>query len=910
MADEGDFSNGFSFDAGDGSGTQAAWEFAGAIAQAGPAVRSGTTIDHKIAKRLDNKVSFGLGAAAAANGKAAAKPPPRGLQPPPKGKSRPSVRFDDDENDDAEADSDDDDEPLAGELDDDYDDDMDDEDDGDDSDVPLPGELEDEDEEEEDDEEEEEEDEEEEEQAAPSKRQRLDAAGAAAAAKPAPAASAKAAAPAKAAPAAKGAAGKAAAAAATAAAEAGTGAGLKRSAPASSSGKGAGGGGSKGNDRGDAGGYYAQTPAGTTFSATSFADLNLSRPLLKACGALGYSTPTPIQAACIPLALSGRDICGSAMTGSGKTAAFALPILERLLHRPKQVAATYVLILTPTRELAVQIHSMVQKLAQYTDVQAALIVGGLSSTVQASVLRKSPEIVVATPGRLIDHLRNTQSVGLEDLAVLVLDEADRLLEMGFKEELQEIIRMTPKKRQTLLFSATLSDQVKKLAALSLRQPVRLAADAAAQVPSHLTQQIVRLKGGAAALKEAHLLAVCSRSFNGGATIVFFKTKQLAHRAKILFGLTGLPPAAELHGDMTQAARLESLERFRTGAAAFLLATDVASRGLDIPGVSYVVNFDAPRRLDAYLHRIGRTARAGASGQAVTFIEDDDRGLLKEVVKKTGVQMQQRMVPAAAVTEWQARIEGHSGDIWRIQKEEREEKDMRKAEMEANKMENMLEHEDEIRARPPKTWFQSEREKKASKERTTAMAAEGRDEQEEDGEGKGRRNKEDRKAAKKTEHTQKRKDEEKAKKRGALVAETEQFSGRIKSVKSKLRKLVESGINPHQAAKMASAEVSGIKRKAKKSEGGGGGGGGKKGGLFSGDGTGRSAGPDGSVGDRDDRGGGGGGAKKAGTVAKGRGGTRTDSGGLEKKLPKSDLNRLKRGGKGKSQFKSKAKFKRR
>eukprot|EP00878_Enallax_costatus_P022193 GHUV01023535.1.p1 GENE.GHUV01023535.1~~GHUV01023535.1.p1 ORF type:complete len:444 (+),score=186.36 GHUV01023535.1:153-1484(+) len=190
-------------------------------------------------------------------------------------------------------------------------------------------------------------------------------------------------------------------------------------------------------------GFYAETQQGFKQTGVSFQDLQLSRPLLRAVAALGYEQPMPIQAACIPLALSGRDICGSAMTGSGKTAAFALPILERLLYRPRQVAATYVLILAPARELAVQIHSMIQKLAQFTDIDAALIVGGLSLPAQAAALRAGPAIVVATPGRIIDHVRNSQGFGLEDLSILVLDEADRLLEMGFKEEVSNVVMWKP-----------------------------------------------------------------------------------------------------------------------------------------------------------------------------------------------------------------------------------------------------------------------------------------------------------------------------------------------------------------------------------------------------------------------------------------------------------------------------------
>ncbi|KAF5839817.1 P-loop containing nucleoside triphosphate hydrolase protein [Dunaliella salina] len=439
---------------------------------------------------------------------------------------------------------------------------------------------------------------------------------------------------------------------------------------ASTSGKGgeASGGSAKGQKGG--GGFFARTPDGTTFTATSFADLQLSRPLLKAITGLGYTTPTPIQAAVVPLALAGRDVCGSAITGSGKTAAFTLPCLERLLHRPRQIAATYVLVLTPTRELAVQVHSMITTLAQHTDISAALVVGGLSSQVQASVLRRSPEIVVATPGRLIDHLHNTQSVGLEDLAVLVLDEADRLLEMGFKEEVTEILRMAPKKRQTMLFSATFNDEVRALMALSLRQPVRLAADAAAAVPKELRQEVVRLKGAAAAHKEAVLLAMCARSFRGAPSIIFFKTKQRAHRLKILFGLLGLPMAAELHGDMTQAARLESLEMFRTKEASFLLATDVAARGLDISGVQVVINYDTPRTLETYLHRIGRTARAGAAGVAVTFVEDRDRHLLREVLRRTKANVCQRLVPAASVAQWQSKLEAAEEDVAQVISEER------------------------------------------------------------------------------------------------------------------------------------------------------------------------------------------------------------------------------------------------
>jgi ATP-dependent RNA helicase DDX27 len=448
----------------------------------------------------------------------------------------------------------------------------------------------------------------------------------------------------------------------------------------------------------------------TTFSASSFSELNLSRPLVKACTALGYDAPTPIQAAVVPLALTGRDVCGRAVTGSGKTAAFMLPLLERMLHRGRNpVAATHVLVLVPVRELAVQVHSMTERLAQFTSIRAALVVGGLSANVQAASLRTRPEIVIATPGRLIDHVRNTHSVGLEDLAALVLDEADRLLEMGFLEEIREIVRHCPRRRQTLLFSATLTSGVEDLAEFSMKNPARLSADQIGTTPGTLTEEVLRLRPGAAANKEAHLLALVCRTFTKR-VIVFARTKQQAHRLKIIMGLSGLK-TAELHGDLTQTMRLAALESFRTGEATHLVATDVAARGLDIAGVDAVVSFDAPRTLASYLHRVGRTARAGKKGTAVTFMEESDRKLVKAVAKR-GSKLVARALPQKAVDEFQAKIEGMADQIKEVEYEEKAEKHLRRAEMEATKAENLVEHSKEIHARPAKTWFQSEREKKA------------------------------------------------------------------------------------------------------------------------------------------------------------------------------------------------------
>ncbi|PON73381.1 DEAD-box ATP-dependent RNA helicase [Parasponia andersonii] len=448
---------------------------------------------------------------------------------------------------------------------------------------------------------------------------------------------------------------------------------------------------------------------GASFHANSFMELNLSRPLLRACEALGYAKPTPIQAACIPLALTGRDICGSAITGSGKTAAFSLPTLERLLFRPKRMSAIRVLILTPTRELAVQVNSMIEKLAQFTDIRCCLIVGGLSTKVQEAALRSMPDIVVATPGRMIDHLRNSMSVDLEDLAVLILDEADRLLELGFSAEICELVRLCPKRRQTMLFSATMTEEVDELVKLSLNKPLRLSADPSTKRPATLTEEVVRIRRMREVNQEAVLLALCSKTFTSK-VIIFSGTKQAAHRLKILFGLAGLK-AAELHGNLTQVQRLDALEMFRKQEVDFLVATDVAARGLDIIGVQTVINYACPRDLTSYVHRVGRTARAGREGYAVTFVTDNDRSLLKAIAKRAGSKLKSRIVAEQSISKWSKIIEQMEDQVASILQEEREERLLRKAEMEATKAENMIAHKDEIFSRPKRTWFVTEKEKK-------------------------------------------------------------------------------------------------------------------------------------------------------------------------------------------------------
>ncbi|KAA8496417.1 DEAD-box ATP-dependent RNA helicase 28 [Porphyridium purpureum] len=447
----------------------------------------------------------------------------------------------------------------------------------------------------------------------------------------------------------------------------------------------------------------------------SFADLKMSKPLLKAIELMGWHVPTPIQLKTLPIALEGRDVCGSAVTGSGKTGAFALPIIERLIQLNQaskgaraNMLATRVIMLLPSRELAIQCHAVVSSLLKFTALRAALTVGGLSSKEQEVQLRSKPDIVVATPGRLIDHLRNTQGFSLEDVEVLVIDEADRMLEMGFKDEMDELLRFLPKKRQTLLFSATLTGQVEWLVNMSLDNPIRIAADPIMDVASSLDQEFVRIRGKNEQNRDAILLALVSRSFRTK-TIIFFAQKHKAHRFKILFGLFGLK-AGELHGNLAQVQRLESLENFRDGNVDFLLCTDLAARGLDIVGIETVINYDMPRTVKEYVHRVGRTARAGRGGRAVSLIMDSERKLLNDIHKRALEKLTQRTVPVSVTNKWRERIDAAGAQLAEVLREERDEKQLRLAEMEVAKASNLMVHQEEIASRPARTWFQTKKQK--------------------------------------------------------------------------------------------------------------------------------------------------------------------------------------------------------
>ncbi|KAF9344513.1 nucleolar DEAD-box protein required for synthesis of 60S ribosomal subunit, partial [Mortierella sp. AD094] len=456
--------------------------------------------------------------------------------------------------------------------------------------------------------------------------------------------------------------------------------------------------------------YFAPESDNPVDVAETFATMNLSRPILKGLAQVGFVQPTQIQARTIPVALMGKDICGGAVTGSGKTAAFIVPVLERLLYRSRQTATSRVLVLCPTRELAIQCHSVAQKLASFTDITFGLCVGGLSRNAQELQLRTRPDVLIATPGRLIDHILNSRSFTLDHIDILIMDEADRMLEDGFSAELSEIVKACPQSRQTMLFSATMTDNVDELIRMSLNRPVRLQIDSSNATAARLVQEFVRIRQHREEDRPAVLLALCSRTFKRR-VIVFFRSKAAAHQMKIIFGLMNLR-AAELHGNLTQEQRLASLEEFRDERVDFLLATDLASRGLDIKGIDTVINFNMPQNYAIYQHRVGRTARAGRNGRSVTLAGENDRKLLKLAIKNADKKtVKHRVIPQDVITRYRERVEGLTESVKEIMSEEKEDKALRQAEMEMRKSSNLLKHEDEIYSRPAKTWFQTSDEKK-------------------------------------------------------------------------------------------------------------------------------------------------------------------------------------------------------
>jgi len=361
----------------------------------------------------------------------------------------------------------------------------------------------------------------------------------------------------------------------------------------------------------------------------SFETLGLSPAILRALAEQEYTTPTPIQAAAIPVVLAGRDLLAGAQTGTGKTAAFALPLLERLFVNPPVLHAgarrkPRALILTPTRELAAQVHESLRGYAKHLRVSSTQIFGGVGMGPQVDALRRGVDVLVATPGRLLDHMER-RTADLSGIEVLILDEADRMLDMGFLPAIKRVLAALPRQRQTLLFSATFADEIKQLAQQFMRDPAEIQVAARNSVAATVTHRVHPVDAVRKRDLLLHLLAADSRR----QTLVFGRTKHGADKLCSFLEKSGLRTAA-IHGNKSQGARTKALKDFKSGKITVLVATDIAARGLDIDQLPIVVNYDLPMVAEDYVHRIGRTGRAGAEGLAVSLVTHDETRLLRDI----------------------------------------------------------------------------------------------------------------------------------------------------------------------------------------------------------------------------------------------------------------------------------------
>jgi len=361
---------------------------------------------------------------------------------------------------------------------------------------------------------------------------------------------------------------------------------------------------------------------------SSFADLGLALPILNALTTQGYTEPTPIQAQAIPHVMLGRDLQGIAQTGTGKTAAFALPILHRLLvdKKPAPRRGCRVLVLSPTRELASQIAESFRDYGRQTGLRTALMYGGVPKARQSKAVANGIDILVATPGRLLDHMQDG-AVVLNHVEVLVLDEADHMLDLGFVIPIRKIVQSIPPTRQTLFFSATMPKEISALAGQMLKNPVHVAVTPVATTVERVEQKVIFVE----ASRKRQLLADILRSSRMSRTLVFTRTKHGADRVTQHLEAAG-QPAAAIHGNKSQPQRERALAMFKAGRISVLVATDIAARGIDVDGVTHVVNFDLPNVPEAYVHRIGRTARAGQTGVAISFCDSSERAHLRGIEK--------------------------------------------------------------------------------------------------------------------------------------------------------------------------------------------------------------------------------------------------------------------------------------
>jgi ATP-dependent RNA helicase RhlE len=375
----------------------------------------------------------------------------------------------------------------------------------------------------------------------------------------------------------------------------------------------------------------------------SFADLGLIPELQRAIAELGYVQPTPIQQQAIPVVLAGHDVMGGAQTGTGKTAGFTLPLIQKLSRHANTSTSparhpVRALVLAPTRELAVQVHESVRNYSKYVPLRSICIYGGVDMRNQVNELRNGVEIVVATPGRLLDHVQQ-KTIQLGQVEMLVLDEADRMLDMGFIPDIRRILELLPRSRQSLLFSATFSDEIKKLADQMLKSPQLIEVARRNTVSETITHRVHPVSAGLKRNLLAHLL----RNQPDTQSLVFVDTKVLCGRLANFLSRHGIAADA-IHGDKGQAQRTETLEAFKAGRIRVLVATDVAARGIDIDDLSSVINFELPHTAEDYVHRIGRTGRAGRAGHAVSLVSAEEKPRLHEIEKLIKLTIPQEIIP--------------------------------------------------------------------------------------------------------------------------------------------------------------------------------------------------------------------------------------------------------------------------
>lgn len=359
-----------------------------------------------------------------------------------------------------------------------------------------------------------------------------------------------------------------------------------------------------------------------------FARMNLPLSVHKALRQMNFEKPTPIQAAAIPLVRAGRDLIGCAQTGTGKTAAFCIPLVSRLIENPLAAA----LILAPTRELALQIADVLKELTSASpQLHTVLLIGGVDMQRQLRDLKKQPSVIVATPGRLTDHLRR-RSVNLSQVEMLVLDEGDRMLDMGFEPQINAILKFMKVQRQTLLFSATMPEKIKKLAQRYLKNPEFISVGQEAKPAERMNHSVIQTSQS-----QKHDVLLDQLNARSGSVLIFVNTKHGTNRLTTFLEEYGYA-VTRIHGDRSQGQRNQALQGFRSGQFRILVATDVAARGLDVPHIAHVINFDLPRDLDDYVHRIGRTARAGAQGEALCLLANEDRTHWNRIARTLNLEM--------------------------------------------------------------------------------------------------------------------------------------------------------------------------------------------------------------------------------------------------------------------------------